>query len=70
MSHNFFPQPDDLFWTPADWAWTGGLWDALLPTWFYGRPILAYEGGKFDPEKAFHLIAKYGVRNAFIPPLH
>ena len=68
MSHNFFPQPGDLFWTPADWAWTGGLWDALLPTWYYGRPILAYEGGKFDPEKAFHLIDKYGVRNAFIPP--
>ncbi len=68
MSHNFFPQPDDLFWTPADWAWTGGLWDALLPAWYYGRPILAYGGGKFDPEKAAYLMGKYHVRNAFIPP--
>lgn len=68
LSHDFFPQPDDLFWTPADWAWTGGLLDALLPAWYYGKPVLAYDGGKFDPEKAAYLITKYRVRNAFIPP--
>ena len=29
MSQNFFTRVDgDVFWTPADWAWTGGLWDA------------------------------------------
>jgi acetyl-CoA synthetase len=68
LSHNFFPQNDDLFWTPADWAWTGGLVDALLPAWYYGVPILAYEGGKFDPEKACYLLDKYQVRNGFVPP--
>ena len=68
LSHNLFPQENDLFWTPADWAWTGGLWDALLPTWFYGKPMLAYDGGKFDPERACHLIKSYQVKNAFIPP--
>ena len=68
MSHNFFPEQDDLFWTPADWAWTGGLLDALLPAWHYAVPILAYEGGKFDPERTCRLLAKYRVRNAFIPP--
>ena len=68
LSHDFFPQAGDLFWTPADWAWTGGLWDALLPAWYYAKPVLAYEGGKFDPEKACHLMGKYAVRNAFIPP--
>jgi len=26
------PQAGDLFWSPADWAWTGGLMDALLPS--------------------------------------
>src|SRR5205814_4812952 len=31
-SHDFFPQPGDIFWSPADWAWAGGLFDALLPT--------------------------------------
>ena len=68
MSHNFFPQPDDLFWTPADWAWTGGLLDALIPSLFYGVPVLGYDGGKFDPDKACYLMEKYRVRNGFIPP--
>ena len=68
LSQNFFPQQNDLMWTPADWAWTGGLLDGLVPSLFYGVPVLGYEGGKFDPEKAFSLMEKYSVRNAFIPP--
>ena len=68
MSHNFFPQQADLFWTPADWAWTGGLLDALIPSLYYAVPVLGYDGGKFDPEKACHLLEKYQVRNSFIPP--
>ena len=32
MPHDFFPQAGDRFWTPADWAWAGGLLDALLPS--------------------------------------
>ena len=66
--HNFFPRDDDFFWTPADWAWVGGLIDVLFPSWHHGIPVLAYRAKKFDPEQAFHLIAKYGIRNAFMPP--
>ncbi len=66
--HNFFPKEDDLFWTPADWAWLGGLTDVLLPSWHYGIPVLAYRAKKFDPEFAFHLMAKHGIRNSFLPP--
>jgi acetyl-CoA synthetase len=68
MSQNFFPQSNDVFWTPADWAWTGGLIDALLPSLVYARPIVAYSGGKFDPERGLRLCEKYQVTNAFIPP--
>lgn len=68
MSQNFFPQQGDVFWTPADWAWTGGLWDGLLPSLNYGIPILAFEGGGFDPERAISLIHDYQISNAFIPP--
>ena len=68
MSQNFFPLDDDLMWTPADWAWTGGLLDGLIPAWFYGCPVVGYDGGRFDPEKACDLMARYRVRNAFIPP--
>ncbi len=52
-SHDGFPKPGDLFWSPADWAWTGGLMDALLPTLYFGQPIVGYRG-RFDPERAFN----------------
>ena len=66
--HNFFPKKDDLYWTPADWAWIGGLIDVLLPSWHHGVPVVAFRAKKFDPEQAFHFMAKYGIRNAFMPP--
>jgi acetyl-CoA synthetase len=66
-SHDFFPQPGDMFWSPADWAWAGGLMDALLPSWNFGMPILGYRG-RFDAEKAYYLLEKYGVRNSFLFP--
>ncbi len=66
--HNFFPQQNDLFWTPADWAWIGGLIDVLFPSWHHGIPVVAHRARKFDPDEAFHLIAKYKIRNAFLPP--
>jgi acetyl-CoA synthetase len=66
-SHDFYPQRGDMFWSPADWAWTGGLFDALLPSWALGQPLLGYRG-RFDPEKAFWLMEKYGVRNSFLFP--
>jgi acetyl-CoA synthetase len=67
LSHDQFPQEGDLFWTPADWAWTGGLWDALMPTLYHGQTILGYRG-RFDAERAFRLLEKYAVRNAFLFP--
>jgi acetyl-CoA synthetase len=66
-SHDFFPRAGDVFWSPADWAWTGGLMDALLPAWLFGIPILGYRG-RFDAEKAYYLIEKYGIRNSFLFP--
>jgi acetyl-CoA synthetase len=66
-SHDGFPQAEDLFWTPADWAWTGGLWDALMPTLYHGRPILGYRG-RFEPDRALDLMARHGIRNTFLVP--
>ena len=56
-----------VFWSPADWAWTGGLMDALLPTLYFGRPIVAYNG-RFSPELAFGLMASQGVTHTFLFP--
>jgi acetyl-CoA synthetase len=68
MPHEFFPQSGDRFWTPADWAWAGGLLDCLLPSLHHGVAVVARRFEKFDPEEAFALLAKTQVRNAFIPP--
>ena len=58
---------DAVFWSPADWAWTGGLMDALLPTLYFGRPIVAYSG-RFSPELAFSLMQQQGVTHTFLFP--
>lgn len=68
ISHNFLPEPDDLFWTPADWAWIGGLFDVLLPALHHGIPIVACRFSKFSATAAHDLINRFNVRNAFLPP--
>ena len=56
-----------IFWSPADWAWTGGLLDALLPTLYFGRPIVAWNG-RFSPQTAFELMDRYAVTHTFLFP--
>lgn len=68
LSHNGFPQKDDRVYTPADWAWTGGLLDGLLPAWYYGVPVVAFENKKFDVHAVLSLMSRHKVTNAFIPP--
>jgi acetyl-CoA synthetase len=68
MPHEFLPQPDDRLWTPADWAWAGGLLNILLPGLHFGVPIVARKFDKFDPDEAFRLMADMKVRNTFVPP--
>lgn len=68
MPQNFFPQPGDRFWTPADWAWVGGLIDVLLPAWHHGVPVVAHRARKFDPLEAVDLMVRHHIRNTFLPP--
>ena len=56
-----------VFWSPADWAWTGGLMDALLPSLYFGRPIVAFNG-RFSPEAAFEILESHGVTHTFLFP--
>jgi acetyl-CoA synthetase len=66
-SQNWFPHDGDVFWSPADWAWTGGLMDALLPALYFGMPIVGYRG-RFSSETAFRILEKYRVTNTFLFP--
>jgi acetyl-CoA synthetase len=68
MSHDFAPRAGDRFWTPADWAWIGGLYDVLMPAWHHGITVVSHRFAKFEPEAAFQLIDDFAIRNAFLPP--
>ena len=68
MSHNGFPHEGDLIWTPADWAWIGGLLDVLLPALYFCVPVVAHRFERFDAQAAYALIARLGIRNMFLPP--
>ena len=68
FSHEFFPQPKDRIWTPSDWAWVAGLFNVLLASLHFGVPLVVHRLRKFDPDRAFALIAEHSVRNAFIAP--
>lgn len=68
LGHEFAPQEGDRIWTPADWAWAGGLLNVLLPALMLGIPVVSSPAQKFDAGMAFRIMSEMKVRNAFIPP--
>jgi acetyl-CoA synthetase len=68
LVYDFLPQAGDVMWSPADWSWLAGLMDVLMPAWFCGLPVLTYRNPSFDPEEAFRLMGKHGVRISLLTP--
>jgi acetyl-CoA synthetase len=68
LHHEGFPQPGDVGWTPADWAWIGGLMDMAMPCLYHGVRLVSCRMRKFDAAEAYRLIADQKVRNLFLPP--
>lgn len=68
ISHDHLGQPGDCLWTPADWAWIGGLFDVLMPGLALGVPVVAARMAKFTPEGCADIVARGDVRNIFFPP--
>jgi len=68
LAHDRLGAPGDCLWTPADWAWMGGLTNVLLPGLCLGVPVVAFRAARFDPERAVAFIGEAGVRNLFLPP--
>ncbi len=68
MSHNYLGHSEDCLWTPADWAWIGGLFDILMPGLALGVPVVAAKMKKFLPEATKEIISRGQVRNVFFPP--
>ena len=68
MSHDFLGQEGDVIWTPADWAWIGGLFDVLMPGLALGVPVVAARMPKFEVDSCQLLVERAGIRNVFFPP--
>lgn len=67
-NHEGFPRNGDIGWTPADWAWIGGLMDMAVSCLYYGRPQVSHRMRRFDPDAAYRLIRDEGLTNLFLPP--
>ncbi len=66
---NDFPgQENDVLWTPADWAWIGGLFNILMPGLVLGVPVVAARMAKFSVEGCKEIIRQAAVTNVFFPP--
>ncbi len=68
MSHDFLGQEGDVIWTPADWAWIGGLFDVLMPGLALGVPVVSARMPKFSVEECMRICREGTVRNVFFPP--
>lgn len=68
ISHDYLGQDGDCLWTPADWAWIGGLFDVAMPALALGVPVVAARMAKFDVNECARIIAAGDVRNVFFPP--
>lgn len=68
LQHEFFPKQGDIGWTPADWAWIGGLMNIAFACLYYGVPLVSHRMAKFDPDAAYRLMQTQTIRNMFLPP--
>ncbi|KAN0015689.1 hypothetical protein ACTFIU_008433 [Dictyostelium citrinum] len=69
---NLFPQKrpliENCYYSPADWAWIGGLLVVFLPSLYFGVPLLAYKSKSFDPKKLMILLKNHKVTMSFLAP--
>jgi acetyl-CoA synthetase len=66
--YDLYPQPGDLLWSPADWAWRAGLMMVLMAAWFHGKPVLAFPMKEFDPALCLAMMGRHQVRNSLLTP--
>lgn len=65
---DFYPRTGDRMWSPADWAWLGGIGNVLIGGWFHGTPLLVFPMAGFDPELTMRMMGEHTIRNAFLTP--
>ncbi len=68
FAYDFFPQPNDRLWSPADWAWMAGLMDVIFPGWFHGCTVIATAMKGFEPEEAYRILDQHAVTLSLLTP--
>ncbi|WP_069808162.1 AMP-binding protein [Vulcanisaeta thermophila] len=63
------PREGDVYWTNADWGWIGALGDVVLPSLYFGMPVVAYRRSRgFSARDALEVMQEFKVTAAFITP--
>lgn len=59
---------DNVFWTPAAWAWGGALLNYVFPPLFNGSRVIAtYRDSGFEAKRGWEIIEHHAVSKAFLP---
>jgi acetyl-CoA synthetase len=64
--YDFYPQPNDMIWSPADWAWIAGIMDILVPAWWFGVPVVC-DQVPYSPDRAVWLMREHKVTLTLLP---
>ncbi len=57
--------PGSVFWTPSDWAWSGGIFDLCFPAWQHGHTVVS-ANRRFSAEWAFDFMERHQVTHSFM----
>ncbi|MBM3510026.1 MAG: AMP-binding protein [Alphaproteobacteria bacterium] len=67
FAYEFFGQPGDLTWSPADWAGGGALSMAVMQALWFGHPTIAcHVPPPFDPERVYGVLGRHRVGNLYM----
>ncbi|BDB98381.1 AMP-binding protein [Saccharolobus caldissimus] len=63
------PREDDVFSQLADWGWIAGILDVVVPSLYFGKPMVAYNrGGRLDPKRVMEVLEDTKATCFFAPP--
>ena len=61
MVGNMELRSDDVVRMTVEWSWAGSFNNGVLPPLYYGVPVVADADSRFDPEREFELVERFGV---------
>ncbi|NON63293.1 AMP-binding protein [Acidianus sp. RZ1] len=69
IAFDLAPRKGDVFITPSEWAWIGGLGDLLLPSLYYGTIVVVYSRkGRLNVNDLIDTMEENRVSGAFLVP--